>query len=201
MCGKLRVYARQEVRAWDSCGSLRAIGPGRLRPWGLGWVNLVRPSGLFAESVAGGDAEGVGDEVDIGEDVELGFPVDGEVEGGVGKFVVEADGAGGAEIGVVVLKADIAAEAPEPGEGGGAADQLVVFVEAAEAEPGAEGDESFDGTGLVHKVFYADGVAKGGGGGAKADTHRQFIILCGQTIDAAAGDQQENTNGDGAHGE
>ena len=77
----------------------------------------------------------------------------------------------------------------------------MVFVEAADAEAGAEGDEPFDGIGLVHKVFYADGVAEGGRGGTKADTHGQFIILCGQTIDAAAGNQQKDTNGDGTHGE
>ena len=68
------------------------------------WMDLRRsggsedigfPKGLF-EGKAGGEGEGVGDEIDLWDDVELWFPVEGEVEGGILEFVVQAYDAGGA---------------------------------------------------------------------------------------------------------
>src|SRR5579872_7496969 len=120
----------------DWCGSLRGWGEtcGLVGGCGAGFC------GLFAEGVADGDAKGVGDEVDVGHHVEFGLPVEGEVDRGVGEFIVEADGAGGTQVGVAVAPADVTAAAIEPGEGGDGADQLVTFVQPANAKAGTKRD-------------------------------------------------------------
>ena len=45
----------------------------------------------MAKGEACGQAEGVRYEIDAGDEVQFGFPVEGEVDGGIGKFVVQAD--------------------------------------------------------------------------------------------------------------
>ena len=96
-----------------------------------------RGAGLF-EGKAGGEGEGVGDEIDLWDNVELGFPVEGEVEGGVLEFVVQAYDASGAEPGVVVFKSYIAACTIEPGESRRTADKLMFFVQGADPKPVAK---------------------------------------------------------------
>jgi len=118
-------------------------------------------AGGASESIADRDGEGAGDKIDIGEYIEFGFPVEGEVDGGVWEFIIHADDACGAEPGLSVLEAYVAATAIEPVEAFIAADELVSFIQTAESEAGAPADEAFHGISLVEEIFYTDGIAKG----------------------------------------
>src|SRR6185437_2610948 len=175
------------------------------RAGGPTWKGCPRRRRLFGgdfgrgKGIPDGDTKGLGNEIDIGEDVEFGFPVDREINGGVGEFIVEADSAHGTEIGILVLPAEVAADAPEPRKGRDAADKLMPFIEAAETETGAPGYETFDGIGLVHKIFYTDAVADGGVGGAETQADRDLIVLCGQAVIAATDGQEGQAKGEGAH--
>lgn len=142
----------------------------------------------LSEGKSCGQRECVGNKVDAGDNVKFGFPVQGQVDRGVLEFIIQADDTGGSEeggmaldvVGVgVVFKAQVGAAAIEPGEGRGTADELVPFVEAADAKAVvAKGDQTFQGISLVPEIFYADSVIQRGGGRAEADAHRQFIVLC-----------------------
>src|SRR6185437_17054803 len=178
----------------DGCavGLGRDGGAGRRR-------ELFRGDFGGGEGVTDGDTKGVGNEVDIGEDVEFGFPVDREIDGGIGEFVVEAYSAHGPEVGIFVLPAEVAAKAPEPGKGGDATDELMPFIEAAETEARAPGYEAFEGIVLVHKIFYADAVADGRVGGVETQADCDFVVLCGQPVIAAADGQEGQAKGKGAH--
>ena len=100
------------------CGIMHAD---QLREAG-GWQTWILQGNLSSEGVAGGNAECIGDEVDVGKDVEFGFPVEGEIERRIRKFVVEPDGAGRTKVSFVILEADVAAKTPEPGKSRSTAD-------------------------------------------------------------------------------
>src|SRR5580692_5666484 len=129
----------------------------------------------MSEGKPGRQAKSVRHEIDARDDVQLGFPVQGQVDGRIGKFVVEADDAGRTEPGESMLKTQIGAAAVEPGEGWGSADQLMTFIETAKAEAGAKRCQCFDGVGPVDKVFKADGIVDGGWGGAETDADGHLV--------------------------
>ena len=54
----------------------------------------------------------------LGDNVQFRFPVQREVDGRIGEFVVQADHAGGAEPGLAAFKPDIGTPAVKPGKAG-----------------------------------------------------------------------------------
>lgn len=162
-----------------------------------------------SEGKSCGQCESVRNKVDAGNNVQFRFPVQGEIDRGVLKFIVQADDAGGSEVGGmaldmvgvgVVFEAQVGAAAIEPGEGWGTADKLVSFVETTDAKAVvSKGDQSFEGVSLVPEIFYADSVIQRGGGRAEADAHRQFIVLCRQMIVQAGDCQERQAKSDGFH--
>src|SRR5580700_11420159 len=118
----------------------------------------------MSERKSSGQAKGVRHEVDAGDEVQLGFPVQGQVDGGVWKFVVQADDAHGTEPGLAAFEPDVGAATIEPRKGGCSTDQLMTFVEAAETEARTKRGKPFHRVGLVDEVFKADGIIDGGSG-------------------------------------
>ena len=154
---------------------------------------------------AAGQSEGIRNEVYAGYEIEFRLPVQGEIDGGILKFIIQPDDARRTKPGLSGLEPEISTTAIEKSKVGDAADKLMPFIEAADAQARAEGHQSFNSIGLIHEIFDAEGIVEGGGGCTEPDTHRQFItlfgrlVLCGQMIIQATDGQKDQGKDNDPH--
>ena len=85
------------------------------------------------ENEAAGQPESVRNEVDAGHEVEFRLPVQGKIDGGILKFIIQPDDTRRAEPGLPGLEPEISATAIVKSKVRDAANQLMPFIKAADA--------------------------------------------------------------------
>ena len=86
----------------------------------------------MSETEAAGQSEGIRNEINAGDEVEFRLPVQGKIDWGVLKFIIQPDDTGRAEPGLSGLESEISSTAIVESKVGDTADQLMLFIKAAD---------------------------------------------------------------------